>query len=221
MMRSIVSAAIILLCNPVFAADSAGRESPVWSGPYLGIELGHAWASGDYLADAGTFTVVAQRNLNGPFVGAYGGYNFDLGRGIVLGIEADAALHDRHDEGRATEGNGNPSPAYIVANQYWSASARMRAGYSIGALLPFVAGGISATRLNVMDTGEHNKLETSTDNYVGWTVGAGVDYALTDHFMARIEYRYTDFGRRTLTMFGGPAFDFRSQDIRLGAAYKF
>jgi outer membrane immunogenic protein len=33
---------------------------------------------------------------------------------------------------------------------------------------------------------------------MGWTVGAGVEYALTQNWTAKVEYSYANFGTRTL-----------------------
>lgn len=33
-----------------------------------------------------------------------------------------------------------------------------------------------------------------TQTYIGWTVGAGIEAALTDNFTAKIEYLYSDLG---------------------------
>ena len=36
-----------------------------------------------------------------------------------------------------------------------------------------------------------------SDTYIGWTVGGGVEAALTDQVSAKLEYAYSDFGSRT------------------------
>ncbi|UDL88978.1 porin family protein [Mesorhizobium sp. PAMC28654] len=211
----------VVASNQAFAADNSGRSPVTWSGAYLGAELGHAWAEGNYFADFGDFTNSARRTLDGAFVGAYGGYNVDLGNSIIVGIEADAALHDTHDEGSAIQDQGIPSPAYIITDQSWSAAARVRGGYAFGRWLPFVAGGVAATRVKVSDAAERRHPLSSTDTYLGWTVGAGVDYALSEHVITRLEYRYTDFGGQALDIPGDRTFDLKSQDVRIGVAYKF
>ena len=60
----------------------------------------------------------------------------------------------------------------------------------------------------------------------GWTAGAGVDYAATDNVIVRLEYRYTDYGRKDFTadldgLELGASNKFKTNEIRLGVAYKF
>jgi outer membrane immunogenic protein len=57
-------------------------------------------------------------------------------------------------------------------------------------------------------------------------VGAGVEYAFTNRWSARLEYRYTDFGRWTdmPTLFAS-AFNEKhretQQAVRAGVSYRF
>ncbi len=44
---------------------------------------------------------------------------------------------------------------------------------------------------------------TASDTHVGWTVGAGVEWALLDNWSAKVEYLYLDLGNSTYL--GGPA----------------
>ncbi len=44
---------------------------------------------------------------------------------------------------------------------------------------------------------------TASDTHVGWTVGAGVEWALLDNWSAKVEYLYLDLGNATYL--GGPA----------------
>ncbi|MDJ0931544.1 outer membrane beta-barrel protein [Breoghania sp.] len=56
----------------------------------------------------------------------------------------------------------------------------------------------------------------------GWTLGAGVEAALTNHLTARAEYLYADFGNETFD-FGGTKVksDFDEHIGRVGMSYKF
>ena len=66
---------------------------------------------------------------------------------------------------------------------------------------------------------------------VGWTVGGGLEYAVTNNWSVRAEYRYTDFGHSTIfansfiTPFGasGAFFNrhFTENRVQVGFSYKF
>ena len=66
----------------------------------------------------------------------------------------------------------------------------------------------------------------------GWTIGAGLEHMLADHWLLRLEYRYADFGQANPTFFApnlGANGDDRvfahvwvkTHTVSLGAAYKF
>ncbi|WP_208442595.1 outer membrane protein, partial [Bartonella raoultii] len=52
------------------------------------------------------------------------------------------------------------------------------------------------------------------------TLGAGVDFAMTDNVLLRAEYRYSDYGKKKY--FKDTAeLQYRTNDFRVGVAYKF
>ena len=57
----------------------------------------------------------------------------------------------------------------------------------------------------------------------GWTVGAGVEYAFTDSWSGRLEYRYTDFQSASFTTPALGTFKNRLNEnqVLLGISYKF
>ena len=63
------------------------------------------------------------------------------------------------------------------------------------------------------------------ETHVGWTVGAGIEHAFTDRWIARAEYRYSDFGSQDLSLAAGlpteTSVDLKAHDIRVGLSYKF
>ena len=68
--------------------------------------------------------------------------------------------------------------------------------------------------------------EATASLRTGWTAGAGVEVALTPKLLARVEYRYTDYGPyRYDSVTSFPGFtgqqEPRFSTIRVGAAYKF
>ncbi len=91
---------------------------------------------------------------------------------------------------------------------------RARAGYSFGRLLPFVAAGAAVGRFSTTANiggfdppapgGSYSGMEGaffagsigSTERVrLGWTLGGGLEWAVNDHWSARVEYRYSDFGQ--------------------------
>jgi outer membrane immunogenic protein len=60
------------------------------------------------------------------------------------------------------------------------------------------------------------------DTYVGWTLGAGLEHAMTDNLLLRAEFNYSDLGNKTFdTSAGVHRVDLTSHEWRLGVAYKF
>lgn len=81
--------------------------------------------------------------------------------------------------------------------------------------------------LNLHDSGYDSAAfgpATFGRTYTGWTIGAGVDYALTDKFVVGAQYRYYDFGSEHYD--GSNGFTDRDQDVKLNTvginlSYKF
>ena len=70
--------------------------------------------------------------------------------------------------------------------------------------------------------------ETIQKSLTGYTVGGGVEYALTNHVILRSEYRYTDYGSKDFDFnnkfIDEPVTlkaDYKTHEVRLGIAYKF
>ena len=79
-----------------------------------------------------------------------------------------------------------------------SGSARVRAGYAVDRWLPFVTGGVAFAKYTATINAAEQPLEyprSGKGNLVGWTLGGGVNYALTDHVILGAEYRFTNFGK--------------------------
>jgi outer membrane immunogenic protein len=59
----------------------------------------------------------------------------------------------------------------------------------------------------------------------GWTAGVGVDYAITESAVARIEYRYTSLATPGFVSFATNSAEAANRvpisDLRAGIAYKF
>lgn len=209
----VAAGALALGAAPAIAADLTYEPAPApmtatpgftWTGPYLGAILGYGW--GNFNIDNGITS--SSPKADGAKLGAYAGYNFDVGNNIVLGVEADVNW-DNLSGGYGLGGS---------VNQDWDSTARVRAGYSFGRVLAYGTGGAAVTGASV-DSG----LVDSGNTHWGWTLGAGVEAAVTDHVTARLEYQYADFGKEFYqTGIGtGADVDLNTSTIRAGVGYKF
>src|SRR5262249_2571956 len=67
----------------------------------------------------------------------------------------------------------------------------------------------------------------ASETRVGWTVGAGVEWAVWENWSVKLEYDYLDFGSRTVTFNDpllGPAnisVSERISEVKLGVNYRF
>ncbi len=204
MIKSILlgSAAALAISTSAFAADAiyeAPAEPPVavetvpqfsWAGGYAGILTGYGWGDGEVAG--------IDESFDGARFGGFVGYNWDLGNQLVVGLEGDLN-YDWNEE-------------TVAGTDYESGlnwSARARVGYAMDRALLFAAGGYTGT--NIEGAGDDDTLH-------GWTIGGGVDYALTDRMFTRVEYRYNDFGSGDL---GGTDVDFSQHTVNVGLAVKF
>ncbi|MCV9937051.1 porin family protein [Boseaceae bacterium BT-24-1] len=163
-----------------------------WSGVYLGGQVGYSWGSDR----ASEFATAGRAPLGRSFDyspssfigGARLGFNYQLGS-IVLGVEGDI-------EGmNAAEGKGDLG-GIVRVRQDWQGSVRARLGYSLDRIMIYATGGVAFTKLEYSYVSPLAGLtETINSSRTGWTVGGGVDYAVTDNIILGVDYRYTDYGR--------------------------
>ncbi|WP_244625992.1 outer membrane protein [Bradyrhizobium betae] len=253
------------LAGSALAADmpvKALPAAPSWSGFYAGLSLGARWAANDWQTSdiapnfgAGTFvptggTGGAIESVAARF-GGYLGYNAQISRSWVAGVEADFGWADNKKTTSPVPGTaglffGTPLvglPSGTV-KETWDGSLRGRLGYLIGpATLVYGSGGVAWHRIELnancapvpgnsfcFNT-PHN--ETYASTRVGWTVGGGVEHMIGGNWLARVDYRYADFGTWTQTFFTaggvGIAFDDRftarikdrTHTATVGIAYRF
>ena len=216
-----------------------------WTGAYIGGQIGGSWSDSSVktnrtigLSPIGKATSWSPDG-DGFVGGLYAGYNFEVGNNIVLGAETDFVWGDIKD-------NSFESDQYTTASafnynteqrikQKWAGATRVRVGYAMDRFMPYIAGGVAYTKVDSSGstylsdrvtgvTAAGSVLNYSSSNTLtGWTIGAGVDYAVTDNVLVRLEYRYADYGDKTNHYVDGfsEKVDYKSNDVRVGVAYKF
>lgn len=208
-LRNLTLVAALTAAGAVQAADAvmAPAEPPPqaaevstwsWAGGYAGVQGGYGWGD-TTLSRSGTSGEV---DFDGGRFGGFVGYNWALGSAFILGAEADLG-YDWNEYTSGTE----------ALETTVQGGLRARVGYAADRALFYAAGGWTATQLSYRDTGV-----SIEDTLNGWTIGAGVDYALTDRLFARGEYRYNDYGRKTVD---GTGVDFDQHVVQVGLGLKF
>jgi outer membrane immunogenic protein len=224
-MKSVLlaSSCMLLIAGAAEAADTIQYEALppaglLWSGGYVGLQAGHAWSDGRVeVIGAGNY---AEPDPDGFLGGVYAGYNHQFANNMVLGIEADLARADidGSDAGRFPDGTVFPG-VDISSRVEWTGALRARAGYAVDRFLPYAAGGVAFAKYKV-SVDDNGLIGADKQTLTGWTIGAGVEYAISDNVIGRFEYRYTDFGNDK-GFFGDADIDLSSHDLRVGIAYKF
>lgn len=168
-----------------------------WTGVYLGAMLGYTWA--EYNPDA-----LNDLDDKGYVAGAYTGFNFQSGS-LVFGVEGDFASIGLDDS------SGGTSFETDMAG-----SVRGRVGYAFDRILAYGTGGVAFANITADDG------TVSDENWhSGYTVGAGLETAMTENILARVEYLYSDFGEETYNLTTNTDADLTSHTVRAGLGYKF
>jgi len=234
MIRTLTTATLALaaLVGTAAAADLPSRKAPVayapaalaysWTGFYVGGQLGYGWVddrTSEFVTATGAYNNFTKvMKLDGVFGGLHAGYNMQSGA-LVYGLEADAEVSGIKGGFVLPNGEGGSS------KHKWQGSLRGRVGVAFDRTLFYVTGGAALVELEHTAFSRRAR-ETYSNTRLGWTLGAGVEYALSDKWSVRGEYRYTDYG--TFRNDSQVAFRGFSQQqeprehaVRLGVSYHF
>jgi outer membrane immunogenic protein len=181
-----------------------------WNGFYLGVNGGAAWG------DGGTRTVdwtsanfdpgpdfSDSRTAKGLF-GFHGGYNLQVTRSWVLGVEGDFDWTSlSHTNASTLNFLGVPfgiSNTTVSDKIDWLSSARARIGYTWGSVMPYATGGIAFSKREFSGVVQANStaagaLEAYSNDQIttGWVAGAGLEYMPIPNVVIRAEYLHYGF----------------------------
>lgn len=184
-----------------------------WNGAYIGINAGYgtgrsSWTDNATAVSTGNFTV------SGATVGGTLGYNLVLSA-LVFGLETD--LNWSGIKGSTATNCGT----ICNTSNDWLGTMRGRIGYAFDRVLPYVTGGLAYGKVNI----SNNIGGAASITKVGWTLGGGLEYAVTNNWTLKAEYLYADLGKATCdaACSGGDPFDvrFSTHILRGGLNYKF
>jgi outer membrane immunogenic protein len=162
--------------SAVTSAGSGSASSSKFTG---GIQIGHNWQTGNFVygveGDFGAFNIRSSRSGSGVYpAGA-----------IVTGA----------------------GTAFTVTNSFstdWLLTVRGRLGWAASGWLVYATGGLAMSRVEVENSFSDNNVvggfggatesASASKIKVGWTLGGGLEYALTRNWSIKGEYIYVDLG---------------------------
>jgi len=182
------------------------------------------------------------------------GYNWQSGA-WVFGIEADGSWRELEQTIFGVFGNNPTAGApfgsvatdsvYMRSQQNALGTVRGRIGWAPGQWLLYATGGLAigdvdhtvvevlapgTTCVSIVAPAGNCRAATVSETRVGWTVGAGIEFALGSNWSIGAEYLYVDLGSTTVAFAptGGfftntsiTTFDDTSHNARLKVNYRF
>jgi outer membrane immunogenic protein len=183
----------------IYAARPYAPPPPVvyiaqnWTGAYIGGNIGYQFGK------SSVFNV----DPSGLMGGVQAGYNWQFGQ-FVVGAETDFQF----------SGAEETFAAYKFSNP-WFGTARARFGYALNNILFYGTGGLAYGRGQLEYFGITEQHTTS-----GWTIGAGLEVALTPHVSVRAEYLFVDLSATNYALTHLNS-GIESSIVRFGLNYRF
>lgn len=224
---STAHAADIIVAPEVIVAP----DTFTWSGAYIGINGGYAFGKGEIRdvtqPELGSLSYIfnSKFDVNGYAGGVQAGYNYQFQNNFVIGTEADF-------QWMSFDGSSDNDPNYKASvKMKWLSTIRARLGYAYDRTLFYTTGGLAVAKIDV-DTFAYQEdgYLSGAKTHVGYTVGAGVEHAFTDHITAKFEYNYVDIGKKDYTLSDTGPYNYSDGNgkgigygslFRVGLNYKF
>ena len=243
MKRILVAAFVALAATFSTSADAQsflsgfgfGQEGygqyPFFNGFEAGLQGGFAWgrSSGRFLEGPTALLPLEHYSFrpSGGLGGLHLGYDFQpIGTPLVIGAIGDI-------EGGSVTGRRTSfaNDAAVGTRLNFDASIRGRVGWAFGPILPYATGGLAIGNVRTRFFEPIGVLAAGgSSTRTGYTIGAGLAYAVTPNWEVNVEYRYVNLGSDQRIVDGGivpPATGletnnlFRYNIITAGLTYRF
>lgn len=189
-----------------------------WTGFYLGVHVGAGWGDKIWSEPTGSVTnegdlsglVDADGTVAGFLGGGQIGFNLQLLPNWVAGIEADVSGADIKGAFPCFNGIhafvGETSADSCRSKSDVLGTIVGRIGPTVGPAWIYVLGGGAWIRDHYSDDyfltpdcGGLCATYSASETRWGWTVGTGIEYAISANWSAKVQYNFMDFGTRELT----------------------
>lgn len=236
-------------------ADEAPASK--WAGLYIGASVGMGIGGNSKSTDLDAFNYfcpgqvdctpiageVTDVGTDSGFIGGGQiGFNYAIDQNWIIGVEADFSTFDFSASRTPASSKADwGADTLVIVGMDWLATVRGRLGYAMDHWLIYGTGGVAFT------DGEYRNydfcsavpcgrglMDARGDMGTGWTVGGGLELALSSNWTAKAEYQFVRFegeeytGRaynpengNTNGFFGFSASPAEFNIIRLGMNYRF
>jgi outer membrane immunogenic protein len=224
MQKTLFAAAIAALFGMGGAASAADLNSggstkdapiyltpPTWTGFYIGVNGGYAWANKDLLDGAafccryGYDEQVNKLAPAGGFGGGQIGYRLQKDR-LVFGIEFDIQASVIQDSASVSLLDQFASVS-AKSELDWFGTLRGTLGYSFDSFLVYATGGLAfggvKDTLRGADYYGAAFAASKDDTRTGSVVGGGFEYKINPSISIKTEYQHIDLGKSTFEGIAG------------------
>lgn len=180
------------------AADPALPAGTDWSGIFVGGSVGVYGANSNARRGDATDGV----DNSGFIAGVQGGYRHQFANAFVLGVELFAPVASASGSFARTFAAPPPNTASYRGRVEWAVDTSATLGYAVGDFLPFVTAGFVVAGGKV-DSNFLGATGTRKQTHTGFSLGAGLEYALDDNWSVRGQYKFTRVSREDYAILPG------------------
>ena len=202
------------LAAPALAQDAT---NPTFTGPRVEATVGydHVGAGSSVSNNNGR----DDQKIDGLLYGGGVGYDLAVG-GLLIGAEGEATASTAHSSRNSYTDTFGFGRVRQLRDLY--------VGGRVGGLVSpttmiYAKGGYTNSQLRVL-AGDTNQSTNTRFNLDGYRIGAGVEHALSPNSYAKIEYRYSNYGRASVLYGAGTTsgkFDVDTDRHQIAASYGF
>ena len=182
----ITAAAVALITSPALAKD--------FTGPLLGLSLGHAWGDVEYDYEDGTtgFGDFSEEDDMSGFEGSiFAGYRHQFPSGFVLGGEVGYGLSNADGSYSLTVSGNTATVDFEKNHQFY---ADLKPGYVLREnLLAYALIGYQRTEFESEAFLNGASLGNTDDDFDAWRFGVGAEYMLKEKFSVRGQYYHASY----------------------------
>lgn len=203
-----------------------------WTGAYVGGFVGGSYDEQTIKEVTSIFTADVVKGLSNTSVlfGAYGGYDYEMSTGGISGFVPSGIVVGAWVEGAFAEGGSSNILDALHFKENNTFSTGVRLGYAVfPSFMPYVTGGFTMADYDVSFPGFIGPVPGAGNlhNLTGGTVGAGVEFQISNNMFAKVEYRHDMYDTKNIMDLSVPGFldvlrdNLNANRVMLGIHYKF